>query len=124
MDEAFPGFDEVKSQFPTAEHLPIAIDLQGPASSFFAAVAHLIGKINDAEFQGKAAETVWFSGPVETEDEMTLRFVHRPEGWKTTAAKAGAADESDAAGARCGEPTYIPADFTPLEALIGGGGAD
>ncbi len=85
MDEPFPGFDAIKRRFPAAESMPIAIDFQGPATSLFAAVSHLIGKINEAEFRGKAAQTVWFSGPVASEDGIMLRFVHRAEGWKPVA---------------------------------------
>ena len=121
MAEPFKGFDEIKRQFPSAEHLPIPVSFQGPPISLLGAVSHLIGKINRAEFRSKGPQTMWFAGTSasSTDPVATFGFVHRPEGWNTAYREETGRWEEIVLG-DTGKGPYDTADFTPLEALIGG----
>ena len=85
---------DIMRKYPSAEAFAILI----PAGELFPASGLLgpfswpgaiqrfepyMGKINDAVFEGKAPETVWFAGLQGSSKDLLARlvFVHRPEGW-------------------------------------------
>ena len=113
----FKGFSETKRRFPSAEIFGLTVLAQRQRQGF-ETIRSLMGKVNAAEFEGKAPETVLFMGPkISTaETKGTLVFVYRPEGWNTFYRTETQSWEKVVYSAT-GKPIYEPADFGPLAAM-------
>lgn len=118
--EEFPGFDEIKKQFPSAEifSLSIAIRDRNIMNSILPIIGPLIGKINQSEFEGKAPETLLFMGPKASSQLPfgRLVFVHRPEGWNKMF-RADTQTWEEVVHIGTGKGLYETSDFSPLAAL-------
>jgi hypothetical protein len=119
--EAFPGFNQLKQRFPSAEVFPLYLpsDRFNPGGMTRDSIFSLRGKVNAAEFEGKPPETLLFFGgspnsvPVE---DYRLVFVYRPEGWNTQY-DDNAKQWRRVVFAGTNRPLYEPVDFTPLAEL-------
>lgn len=116
--EVFPGFNQIKQRFPTAEVFTVNVPRtvivergQPPRRELLA----LAGKVNGTEFEGKAPETLYFVGP-RTEANSAdgqLVFAHRAEGWNTLF-DGDSKQWRKVVVAETNQPLYQPVDFSPL----------
>jgi len=111
----FPGFDEIKHNFPSAEAFTIPV-LSADASP--AKLAPFLGTINAERFQGRPSGTVLFQGPKESRGQprTELCFVYKPEGWNTLY-RADTRTYEEVRHVSSGAPFYRLADFGPWAAL-------
>lgn len=111
----FQGFDEIKQNFPSAEVFTLPIR---PEAADAAKLDPYMGRINAAEFEGRAPGTVLCFGPKGSSGKpiAELYFVHRPEGWNTLY-RADTGKYEEVRHLVTNEPLYRSADFGPLAAL-------
>jgi hypothetical protein len=111
----FKGFENLRKQFPSAEIFTLRVPIRMVS---LPDLAQLMGRINTAEFEGKAPESVWFAGPAGSSANRfgKLIFIYRPEGWnKLFRADTNSWEEVVHVGS--GKKLYESADFSPLAAL-------
>ncbi len=115
------GFDKLKSQFPSAELFAVKTKGCGPGMDAIKnnpIVLPLIGKVNDAEFEGREPTTLLFFGERmgSASPHGWLIFVYRPEGWnKLFRPDTKTWEEVRFIGSE--RPIYESADFSPLAGL-------
>lgn len=115
--EAFPGFNQIKQTYPSAELVQVDLPLNAinndPKQK--AVVRSLLWKVNAAGFAGRNPESLLFYGG-ESDPAKNLNrvvFIHRPEGWNTVydpSAKQWRRIVLEGAN----RPVYEPVDFAPL----------
>jgi hypothetical protein len=121
--EVFPGFNQIKQKFPSAEVFTIDLP-DGPALpanwGFHPTVTGRVAKVNSQEFEGKAPETLYFVGPRDSREENVkqLVFAYRPEGWNTMY-DPKAKQWQRVVFEKANRPLFEPADFSPLLELKG-----
>jgi hypothetical protein len=120
MAVAFKSFEEIKRRSPSAEYVEIDIPLKGQPVSLLSTFSPYMGKLNDAEFGNRAAQTLMFMGPKASSGDprAKLGFVFRPEGWNT----AQDPETGEWVGITLGQTGKGPiqlADFSQIDKLIG-----
>lgn len=111
----FPGFAEIKQQFPSAEAFLLRIRY---SDSLPEQTDSLQGRVNAAEFEGRKPTTVYFVGAQSSSGNSLAKlvFVHRPEGWNTLFREETGRWE-EVRHIETNAPPYEAADFEPLAAL-------
>jgi hypothetical protein len=115
--ETFPGFEQIKQRFPSAElvNIDLPADLPYPHPDRSSVVKALLGKVNADEFAGRCAESLLFYGGGSDPERKISRliFVFRPEGWNTQY-DDNTKQWRPVVLAETNRPLHEPADFTPL----------
>lgn len=117
------GLADIMRKYPSAEAFAILIpasEIFGPGSrpGGIQEFAPYRGKINDAAFEGRAPETVWFAGPQGSSKDPLARlvFVHRPEGWNKLF-RPDTNTWEDVIHVATKKKLYEAVDFGPLAAM-------